>query len=232
MSLVYVASHEKMILLNGSTRMDWDQLKKQLEGAVKQEAVKALDAEIERLQQLRAEYVGDLPASPAEPEPEPLFSPQEQQPRATRTPDFWSPERTAARNQAQQERREREKQEASAKPPQLKPRICIVCRREFTPTHHLQKKCEPCRTAAAAQNATPKPAVPRTCSGCGKEFTPTHGLQKKCEHCRNAVISKKINAINLDEGLTPEEKEWKRYGEAVASKLAKRSDAPVMPGRF
>src|SRR4051794_13333752 len=230
MSLVYVASRETMILLNASTRMDWDQLKKQLEGTVKQEAVKALDAAIERLQQLRAEYVGDLPSPPAEPES--LFSPDEQRTQATRTPDFWSPERTTARSQTQQERREREKQETSTKPPQLEPRTCMVCRQAFTPTHHLQKKCEPCRTAAAAQSATPKPAVPRTCSGCGQGFTPTHGLQKKCEHCRNAVVSKKINAINLDEGLTPEEKDWKRYGEAVASKLAKRSDAPVMPGRF
>src|SRR4051812_19575215 len=156
MSLVYVASREIMILLSGSTRMDWDQLKKQLEGAFKQEAVKALDAAIERLQQLRAEYVGDVPPVPPEPESESPFSPQEQRTQATRAPDFWSGERQAARINAQQERREREKLEAAANPPKLEPRTCIVCRQEFIPTHHLQKKCEPCRTAAAVQNATPK----------------------------------------------------------------------------
>jgi hypothetical protein len=40
-----------------------------------------------------------------------------------------------------------------------------------------------------------------------------------------------MKSVGTDYGLTPEEKEWKRYGESVASKLAKRPDAPVLPGR-
>ena len=41
----------------GRKRMNWEQLKGQLEDAVKHEAVKVLDEAIARLQQLRAHYM-------------------------------------------------------------------------------------------------------------------------------------------------------------------------------
>ena len=50
--------------------MNWEQLKGQLEDAVKQEAVKVLDEAIARLQQLRAHYMdGSAPGEAASPPP-------------------------------------------------------------------------------------------------------------------------------------------------------------------
>ncbi len=212
--------------------MDWETLKAQHDRAVRDEAVKAIDQAIERLQQLRAEYTAaGTPPPAAIPLEESPFSPPEQRTQETRSADFWSPERTAARSQTQQERRQHEKQEAAANPKQYDPKACMVCRTEFTPTHHLQKKCESCRTAAAAQGATLKRIEPRHCRDCGAEFVPTDGRQKTGEKHRTNAPSKLMKSVGNDYGLTPEEKEWKRYGESVASKLAKRPDAPVLPGR-
>jgi DNA repair exonuclease SbcCD ATPase subunit len=149
--------------------MNWDELKGQLEAAVKQEAIKALDEAIARLQQLKREYEGQAAA----------------QPEAHVMP-------------------------ATDPPPQ-------GVRRE--PLHILK-------------------LAPRNCKVCGVEFTPTHHTQKKClEHRggqKRELIGQKRELIGLkrigtDSGLTEEEKEWKRYGESVTSKLSKRPEAQVLP---
>jgi len=57
---------------------------------------------------------------------------------------------------------------------------------------------------------------------------PTHHLQKTCPEHRATKPDKGVKRVGTDAGLAEEEKEWKRYGDRVASKLAKRADAPVL----
>lgn len=78
------------------------------------------------------------------------------------------------------------------------------------------------------QTYTARPTSPRNCKVCGVEFMPTHHLQETCPEHRARKPDHGVRSIGTDLGLTEEEKEWKRYGDRVASKLAKRADAPVL----
>jgi hypothetical protein len=62
-------------------------------------------------------------------------------------------------------------------------------------------------------------------------FMPTHHTQKKCvDHRDSRGPLERLRKLSPeDHALTPEEREWKEYGKSVASKLAKRPDAQVLP---
>ncbi len=87
--------------------------------------------------------------------------------------------------------------------------------------------------------STPKRrGIPRrNCIVCRQEYQPAGNAQKKCADCRAAAVaqsagdSRERPAGAQYDPTTPEENEWKEYGERVAAKLSQRSDAPVLPGR-
>jgi predicted nucleic acid-binding Zn ribbon protein len=63
------------------------------------------------------------------------------------------------------------------------PRVCPVCKEEFSPAHHLQKYCsKKCRMGM-------KKIFPKICPVCKEEFSPAHGLQKYCsKKCRERAV--------------------------------------------
>lgn len=106
--------------------MNWEELKGQLEDAVKEEAVKVLDEAISRLLQLKQEYLDEQPAGGSD---SPSV-PQEQVTQALGEPE-----------------------KVEIKPPTT--RKCKVCDAEFIPTHGLQKKCLEHRIAPESRPQRP-----------------------------------------------------------------------------
>ncbi len=124
--------------------MDWEQLRGQLETAVRTEAVKAIDQAIERLQQLRAEYTGSqAPEQPSAPivrlDP----------PAIVTTAPVDLPSSASAGTSS-----------APLQPPTrrmvIPPRKCMVCRRDYQPTNDPQLWTLRALLTAGAARAMPE----------------------------------------------------------------------------
>jgi len=81
-----------------------------------------------------------------------------------------------------------------------KPRICVICSKEFKPTNPTQKYCsEECYKIGQRQIAITKGKMTgkgldiRTCEYCGKLFKPTGYKQKYCKEC--SIIVKRETSV-------------------------------------
>jgi predicted nucleic acid-binding Zn ribbon protein len=137
--------------------MNWDDIKAQINSAVKQESVKVLDEAIARLQRLRDEYLGGKLVGA-------LVTPL---PLPARKSDEIT--RSSATDQAL---------------PPMPDRTCAVCGKPFTPLAPLSKTCsgecrkERNRSYKREYKQEVPPRQPRRCVVCDMEFVPDDRLGK------------------------------------------------------
>jgi hypothetical protein len=125
---------------SGAGRVNWDQIRDELEAAVRAQSVKVLDDAIEYLQDMRARLLsGEMvlpPPAAKQPETDP---PSESDPQPERVPI-----RPTQPDPPAPVRRD-------APPTKIyTPRTCEQCGNEFVPTHHRTKLCsDECRERRA-----------------------------------------------------------------------------------